>query len=323
MPRTVHVVQGLSAAGCFVQAMHPQPGELLVNEDVLSCGPLPQFRSVDEWSRLREAYWDTVAPDDSERPFNHDLLASTQALREVESIVLWLGVGTAEQLLLAWIVQLLKLIGSRAKVDVVQFTRDGYFNAWALGLLNPEQIKQHPPAEPLSAETALELERLWRRVTSSEPAGLLSVLSEESLPLKHARASLQPLVHRYPDHQTGLGRWESELLRYTKEKGPRVPRVIGHTIGHNFDADLVGDVYLFARLRRLAGSELAHPLVTMSGDSHSMRNSEVILTDAGESVLAARANAVELNGINDWILGVHLDSKSGSVWYQKEGTLVG
>jgi hypothetical protein len=302
--------------------MHPRPGELLVNEDVLSRGPLPEFRSVDEWSRLREAYWDTVAPDDSERPFNNDLLGGTQALREVESIVLWLGVGTAEQLLLAWIVQLLKLVGSCAKVHVVQFTRDGNFNAWALGLLNPEQIKQHAPAEPLSAETAVELESLWRRVTSTEPAGLLSVLSEESPRLRHARASLQPLVHRYPDHQTGLGRWESELLRYTKEKGPRVARVIGHTIGQNFDADLVGDWYLLARLRRLAGSELAHPLVTMSGDSYNMRNSQVVLTDAGESVLATRANAVELNGINDWILGVHLDSKSGSVWYQKEGTLV-
>jgi hypothetical protein len=60
----------------------------------------------------------------------------------------------------------------------------------------------------------------------------------------------------------------------------------------------------------------------MSGDLHSMRNCEVVLTDVGESVLATQANAVELNGINDWILGVHLDSKSGSVWYQKDGTLV-
>jgi hypothetical protein len=302
--------------------MQPQPGELLVNEDVLSCGPLPHFRSVDEWTRLREAYWDTVSPGDSQRSFNHDLLANAGALLEVDSIVLWLGIGTAEQLLLAWIVRLLKLIGSPARVHVVQFTREHDVNAWALGLLNPEQIKQHPPAEQLSAETIFELERLWQRVTSTEPAGLLSVLSEESPPLQHSRASLQVLVHRYPDHQTGLGRWESELLQYTKEKGPKVARVIGHTIGHNFDADLVGDEYLFSRLRRLAGSELAHPLVTMSGDPHRMRNCEVVLTDAGESVLTARANAVELNGIDDWILGVHLDSKCRSVWYQKEGTLV-
>jgi hypothetical protein len=60
----------------------------------------------------------------------------------------------------------------------------------------------------------------------------------------------------------------------------------------------------------------------MSGDPYDMRTCEVVLTDAGESVLATRTNAVELNGIDDWILGVHLDSKRGSVWYQREGTLL-
>jgi len=38
-------------------------------------------------------------------------------------------------------------------------------------------------------------------------------------------------------------------------------------------------------------------------------------------VLAGDANAVELNGIDDWVLGVHLDSATGAVWYLKQGTL--
>ena len=89
MSRTIHVIQGLSAGGSFVQAMHPQPGELLVNEDVLSCGPLPPLRSIEEWARLRETYWDSVASSDDERPFNRDLLVNSQALRNVDSIVLF------------------------------------------------------------------------------------------------------------------------------------------------------------------------------------------------------------------------------------------
>jgi hypothetical protein len=60
----------------------------------------------------------------------------------------------------------------------------------------------------------------------------------------------------------------------------------------------------------------------MSGDPYDPHNCEVALTEAGEAVLAARANAVELNGIDDWILGVHLDSERGSVWFRKEGTLI-
>ena len=324
MPRIAHVIQGRWAAGNFAQAMQPQPEELLVSEDVLSCGPLPPFESVEEWARLREAYWDSIGPSDDRRPFNRDLLANAQALRELDLIVVWIGTGTAEQLLLAWMVKLLKLVGSQAQLQVVQFTRIGKHNenVWGLGLLKPEQFKQHPPAEPVSAQTLFGLERRWDRVTSPDPAGLLAVLSEETAHLPHSRASLERLIHRYPDHQTGLGRWESELLRRTKEKGPRAARVIAEVMALNFDADLVGDGVLFARLRQLASSDLAHPLVTLSGDPYDIHNCQIALTDAGESVLAARANAVELNGIDDWVLGVHLDSKRGSVWYHKAGTLV-
>jgi hypothetical protein len=49
----------------------------------------------------------------------------------------------------------------------------------------------------------------------------------------------------------------------------------------------------------------------------------VALTGAGELVLNGRANAIELNGIDDWVLGVHLDSKQGRVWYRKDGALTG
>ena len=324
MSRIAHVIQGLSAAKSFSQAMNPEPGELLVNDDVLSCGPLPPFRSIEEWVRLREEYWDSFGPSEEQRPFNRDLLANTQALRELDSIVVWAGVGAAEQLVLAWMVQLLKLIGSRAKLHVVQFTRAGEDNevVWGLGSLNPDELKNHPPAEPLSAETLLELERLWERVTSPNPAGFLAVLSDEMAHLPYGRASLRRLIHRYPDYRTGLGRWETELLQRTKEKGPRALRVVARVIERNFDADLVGDLFLVDRLYRLANPYLAHPLLALSGDTHDVRKCQVALTDAGEAVLAARANAVELNGIDDWILGVHLDSENGSVWYHKEGTLV-
>ena len=324
MSRIAHVIQGFSAAGIFIQAMHPQPGELLVNDDVLSCGPLPPFRSIEEWARIREAYWHSVFSSEEPHPFNSDLLVNTEALRALDSIVVWVGTGVAEQLLLAWMVQLLKLVGSQAQLHVIQFTHTGKhnFDAWGLGLLNLEALKTHPPAEPISAAMLVELERLWDRVTSPDPGGLLAVLSEETAHLPHSRASLKRLILRYPDYQTGLGRWESELLIRTKETGPRATRVIGEVMGLNFDADLMGDRNLFARLHQLASPELACPLVTLSGDPYDMRKCQVALTDAGEAVLASRANAVELNGIDDWILGVHLDSESGSVWYHKEGTLV-
>jgi hypothetical protein len=80
---------------------------------------------------------------------------------------------------------------------------------------------------------------------------------------------------------------------------------------------------VISRLRRLGAPDIAQPLVRLSGDPTSIRDCEVALTHAGELVLNARANAIELNGIDDWVLGAHLDSKQGRVWYRKDGALVG
>jgi len=326
MSRRIHILQGFSAAGCFAQAIHPKPGDVLVNDDVLSCGPLPLFQSVEQWTNQRGTYWDTVLPGEFPRPsaFNSDFLATVLGLQDADSIVVWLGIGVVEQLLLAWVMYLLRFSGSQAQVSVVQFTRVGKrdMDVWGLGLLNPEQIQEHPPIEPLSADARTELDHCWAAVSSADPARLLSVLSKVPTSLPHFRSSLQQIIRRYPDHQTGLGRWDFELLKYAKEKGPKVTRVIGETMGWNFDADLVGDAYLFWRLRRLGDSGLAHPLAALSGDPYNMRDCEVAITEAGEWVLAGRANAIELNGIDDWVLGVHLDSRQGAVWSRKEGTLV-
>jgi hypothetical protein len=93
-------------------------------------------------------------------------------------------------------------------------------------------------------------------------------------------------------------------------------------MGNNFDPDLVGDLYLFSRLHGLASSDLADPLVTISGDPCDMRKCEVVPNERRRIRARCPSHAVELNGISDWILGVRLDSKRGSVWYHKDGTLV-
>jgi uncharacterized protein DUF1835 len=325
IPRTFHVLHTYSAAGIFVQALPSQAEHLLVNDDSLSCGPLPPFEAAQQWTQLRSAFWDRVALG-GEPPanFNSDFLGTLLSLNDADSVVFWVGLCASEQLMLACGAHLRRVAGSKAKIHVVQFTpRNG--NDWAavaLGLLNPERLAQHPPIEPLSAEALVELERYWTAVTSPDPTRLLAVISAGPTCLPHLRASLHTLLQRYPDPHSGLGRWDYGLLRYTQLKGPKAPRIIGFTMTDSFDADLIGDGYLFWRLRRMAAAEVAHPLVTLSGDAYNMRDCEVTLTDAGHAVLAGRANAIELNGIDDWILGVHLDSRNGPVWCRKEGTLV-
>jgi len=328
MPYRVNVVQGHFAADLLAEALDPEPGGLLVHDDLLSCGPIAPCSSLEEWEALRTAYWDSLAASRAVRARDRDreLLANLARLRDADSIVLWLGIGSAEQLLLVWMVQLL----ARIDVDVakraslIQFPRPGDRNqeVWSIGLLNAGQIRAHPASEPLLPDAVSELDRCWTAITSPDPAALLALLAEDSPRVPHLRPALRPLVDRYPDRRTGLGRWDAELLKYVATKGPRVVHVIAYTMAWDLGPDLVGEAYLFSRLHRLADARLPRPLVTLSGDRTAIRACEVALTDAGAAVLAGEANAVELNGIDDWVLGVHLDSGTGAVWYRQQGRLV-
>jgi len=49
-----------------------------------------------------------------------------------------------------------------------------------------------------------------------------------------------------------------------------------------------------------------------------MRTCEAEITDIGHAVFEGRENFVKLNGIDDWVLGVHLDSATGRVWYRQD-----
>jgi hypothetical protein len=80
----------------------------------------------------------------------------------------------------------------------------------------------------------------------------------------------------------------------------------------------VGDNWLFWRLQRLADPALPHRTVTLTGQWATRRGIEARLTPEGEQFLKAQLNFVELNGIDDWVGGVHLDSRIGDVWFHQD-----
>ena len=88
------------------------------------------------------------------------------------------------------------------------------------------------------------------------------------------------------------------------------------------DLDAVGDWYLFSRLKNLARPSLAQPLLSLNALNLSMRETEVEITELGNEVLEERENMANVNGINDWVGGVHLDSASGHMWFRKDQDLL-
>jgi hypothetical protein len=79
-----------------------------------------------------------------------------------------------------------------------------------------------------------------------------------------------------------------------------------------------GDLHFFLALKRLV--ECPNPLLEASADLNAvLRAGELgkvsfVLTETGVDVSAGRADHIELNGIDQWLGGVHLSKHSQERW---------
>ena len=323
LDHALHIVFGDSAAGSLRAALHLSRDQVLVNEDMLSCGPAPATDDLGVWRSAREGYLKEImaSPDFSFGEYEADgLLMNAERLHQGRAIAVWAGQGLPEQLLLAWVVFLFdRLELDLSKLAIFQFeTLRPMQDVLSLGELSPEDIRGYKPApHQLSPEEAEELRRLWQVYTSDDPAALARYATGSSaMPIAHR--AVRELLYRYPDVRSGLGIWDECLLRHTLDKGPGAARVIGYTLG-SMSLDWQGDMHLFHRL--VAMASVRSPLISLTGSHKTMRGCEVKPTSFGQEVLAGNANTVHENGIDDWIGGVHLSSES-NVTFRSENSLI-
>ena len=258
-----------------------------------------------------------------------EIIDHAEALRNCETIMLWIGTGLADQLMLVFLVQLLRILDVPAsRLQLIQYDRlEGYGRRLGVvigaGELNGDQFRTHPEPRPIGERNREMINTAWTTLTAPEPDTLMTFLSGNGEDTPFLLRALQSLLLRYPDYRSGLSIWDRTSLQYTLEKGPKAAQIVGHTMAHDgTQPDWPGDVYLYSRMQRLGDPGLAHPLLSLSEPNRPMRETTVTITDAGRAVLNGETNAVELNGIDDWVAGVHLDSKAGRVWFHRDGELV-
>lgn len=324
----IHIVTGDSAGGTLRLAVGCDSESILVQHDPLSVGPLPRLKSLDEWRSLREEFWDRIDAGIRTGDHQRDLLLHADQLRSCEAITIWAGGGVSDQLLLPWVVHLFTLIDAPlCRMSVVQIERlppKGLYIA-GIGELSPEQLRANAHPMPVSGDGIAELEAYWSALTALRPEELLHSIAREATAFPLVRRALRTTLDRFPDLRTGLSHWDQELLSHVRSHGPRALMVIAHALTHSYHTDYpdnVGDVYLFSRLRQLADRQLAQPAVVMEGDLSSYGGCEVRLTAAGEAFLEGNKNFAEVNGIDEWVAGVHLDSRTHEVWFRHGETLV-
>ena len=320
----IHVVWGVAAAGTVNLALGAQNDSVVALPDTLSTGPLTNFSSLDAWASSRLCFLrdDLLCEDVTADEVVPDLTALTNS----RIITVWLGTGPADQLALAWLCTLMRVMALEpARLRVVQFPPDFIHlrHHTLIGALSPDQVRRHPSAIQLSRLELATVDDAWAAATADTPDALVKFTRSSNARLPILRRGLEELLLQYPNVDSGLSRWDSILLRNAATYGPNAVHVIGRTMTDGgWDYEPVGDIWLYWRLRRLASISLAHPLLDLSGDLNDIPKVSVRVTKAGHAVIRSETTALKLNGIEDHVGGVHLSSKLDRVWVNDRGSLV-
>jgi hypothetical protein len=329
LPPGLHVLLGDAAGGIFTRVFFARD-RLLIDQDVLSCGPTPLCMDLASWIKLRNDYWNGIVPGHAgeHAPSRFNLVQNARRLAEAERVHIWAATGVSEQLFIAFVVNLMRLVGGDLdKLALVQFESvgPGRNNGRVIGLgeLDEEQLRSHAEPVTLSVDAAQQYLNAWHALTSPEPTALANFAREHPDANRWLRLALPLMSRRFPDRRSGLTYWDHELLSRVAARGPAVSHIIGFTMAETFDqGDLVGDWYLFGRLLRLGAASNPRPLLELSGDQQSIRNTEAVLTPFGEAVLRGTASNYPANPIDDWAAGVRLSSADGALWFNDGGRIV-
>lgn len=157
------------------------------------------------------------------------------------------------------------------------------------------------PAETFAARRSLtpqevsEAAAAWRGYSSENPTSLQSMAA--SSPLGPA---IQLHLSRFPSVKNGLGSVETKLLTGLRAGAQSFPQLFSDFSDHG-GAFGFGDTQVWSELMRL--NRAAHPLIRLATNAGE---ATAQLTREGESVLAGEVDAVQLNGLDLWLGGVHL-----------------
>lgn len=321
----LHILLGDSAGGIFTRVFFARD-RVLLDQDVLSCGPTPQCNDLAAWTKLRFDYWSSFVPGGASEHVHSrfNLVDNAQRLVDAECIHIWSATGVSEQLFIAFVVHLVKLVGADpTRLAIVECEMMNGRRIIGMGELNDVQMRAAPESRPMSEDFAQQYLNAWAALTSPDPAELSAFARDHPAANRWLKLAMQLMSRRFPDKRNGLTYWDHALLSRIEKRGPEVSRIIGYTMAETFEqGDLVGDWYLFGRMLRLGDAVNPQPLITLSGQQTSIRHTEAALTPFGEEVLKGTASNYPANPIEDWAAGVKLSSAGGTLWFNDGGKLV-
>ena len=179
LPPGVHVILGDSAAGIFNRVFHPGD-RLVVDRDVLCCGPTACCKDLGSWCEMRRAFWSGIDPGSAPKASDFGLADQSLRIRTAEQVTIWAATSLSEQLFIVHAIHRAEEWGvDAAKIHLVQFETLRNRAACVLGLgeLNEQHMSEHPEPTTVSNGAFRDYRGAWSALTSPDP-GLIARFGE-------------------------------------------------------------------------------------------------------------------------------------------------
>lgn len=312
------------------------PGEILVWVDPVCEGPLPaDVADEDVWRALRAKYVADTTRGGLAHATARDRLARADAeiakFAEHDEVVLWFDACLYDQAILVrhldWFSRRNRGKTRLSLICVGEFP--GFPRFCGLGELMPKELgslfeKRH---EITAAEFELG-RKAWAALRSTDPAAIEKLCGEDTSALPYLHDALMRYLQQYPCVRNGLNRLQNNALKAVATGHFQLVDIFVQ-VDHREERPFFGDTTLWQCLDGMASGK--HPLIFVSGPGRlplwnpprNLAAWEVLVTEAGVEVLEGKKDAIELNGVDRWMGGVHLcRGKPIWRWDEQERKLV-
>ena len=292
--------------------------DFLVFADPYVHGPVPETATLEEFIHIRASY----ISSDYNPPYKEALNGLTQdyadleKARDYDAVYLWFEHDSYDQLTVAKLLDFFSDAGKRPPVlkmiNITHFPGVKIFNG--IGQLPPEAMRVL--WDEFSDITPAQLtigKHAWAAVRSPTPQALHDLIATGTPELPTMALALDRHLKQLPSKRNGLNLTENLTLQILYEKGEmNAARLFGWYTNHYEPLTFMGDSGYWHVLEDLATAE--HPAITLDKQGDKPKEWQVTLTYTGHDVLANKLDWLELNAIDRWVGGIHIDSRQPNIF---------
>jgi hypothetical protein len=293
-------------------------GDFLLFIDPFAHGPVPVTATLEEYLRIRARYISGALKPGYDEAISQltQSYGHLDRAHDYDAVYLWHEHDTYDQLLVA---KLLDYFSDPAKrppvvkmINVTHFPGVKIFNG--IGQLPPEAMRvlwhEFEAVTPAQYEIG---QQTWAAVRSPTPAALQQIVATGTPELPTMAIAMDRFLKELPSKRNGLNLTENLTLQILHDKGPmNAARLFGWHVNHYEPLPFMGDMPYWRLLKELV--EVKHPAIRMEKRGDKPNEWQISMTDNGNQLFCNEADWLELNEIDRWVGGIHVNSKEGQIF---------